>query len=107
MLSGHVCEGNRRLLFHHGGALSEWGSHIIDQVLQLVPSKPEIVWGDTRNVVWSEHVDTYFKGLIRFENWLLAEIEVAYVAQYALPCWFVLGDEGTLVKEKKSSFCRS
>lgn len=39
---------------HGAGALSEWGSHIIDQVLQLVPSKPEIAWGDIRNVVcWS------------------------------------------------------
>ncbi len=84
------------------GALSEWGSHIIDQVLQLVPSKPEIVWGNLRNVLWSEHVDTYFKGLIGFENSLLAEIEVAYTAQYALPCWFVLGDKGTLIKEKRT-----
>lgn len=83
------------------GALSEWGSHIIDQVLQMVPSRPEIVYGDIRNVTWSDDVDTYFKGLISFENEVLAEVEVAYVAQYALPCWFVLGDEGTLTKEKR------
>jgi len=84
------------------GALSEWGSHIIDQLLQMVLSKPEIVYGDIHNVVWSKDIDTHFKCLIKFENNLLAEVEVAYMAQYALPSWFALGDKGALIKEKRS-----
>lgn len=59
-----------------GGMLYDWGVHLIDQMLWMMPdAKVESVYADIRNVINSE-VDDYFKILLRFDNNIQAEIEL-------------------------------
>ncbi|HHD7473831.1 TPA: Gfo/Idh/MocA family protein [Klebsiella oxytoca] len=63
-----VCEG--------GGMLYDWGVHLIDQVLWMMPgARVKSVFADVRNVI-NEEVDDYFKILLRFDNNVTAEIEL-------------------------------
>lgn len=59
-----------------GGMLFDWGVHLIDQVLFMMPeAKITSVYADVRNIINFE-VDDYFKILLRFDNHIMAEIEL-------------------------------
>jgi len=79
-----------------GGQLYDWGSHLIDQVLTMVPSKVETVYGDLKSLIWSDEVDDHFKVVIKFENGTTAEIESSADCRLPLPRWFIVGDKGAL-----------
>jgi len=79
-----------------GGQLYDWGSHLIDQVLMMVPSKVETVYGDLKSLMWSDEVDDHFKVLIKFEDGTTAEIESSADCRIPLPRWFVTGRKGAL-----------
>ena len=79
-----------------GGRLYDWGSHMIDQVLMMVPSKVETVYGDLKGILWSDEVDDHFKVVMKFENGTTAEIESSADCRLPLPRWFIVGDKGTL-----------
>jgi len=79
-----------------GGQLYDWGSHLIDQVLMMVPSKVEMVYGDLKSLIWSDEVDDHFKVVIKFEDGTTAEIESSGDCRIPLPRWFVTGKKGAL-----------
>ena len=79
-----------------GGQLYDWGSHLIDQVLMMVPSEIEAVYADLKSIVWSKEVDDHFKVLVKFQNGTTAEIESSSDCRITLPRWFIAGDKGTL-----------
>ena len=57
-----------------GGMLYDWGVHLIDQRLFMMPdAKVKTVFADVRNVINFE-VDDYFKILLRFDNGVTGEI---------------------------------
>ncbi len=85
-----------------GGVLYDWGSHILDQLLQMVPSPVKSVYGQMGGFVWTNEVDDYFKCLIRFENGVVAQAEASGVSRYPVPRWYVIGDKGTAVKNNFS-----
>lgn len=59
-----------------GGMLFDWGVHLIDQILWMMPeAKIKSVYADVRNVINTE-VDDYFKILLKFDNNIIAEIEL-------------------------------
>lgn len=59
-----------------GGMLYDWGVHLLDQILWLMPgAKITSVYADVRNVINFE-VDDYFKILMRFDNGIMAEVEL-------------------------------
>ncbi|MBZ4670796.1 MAG: oxidoreductase [Oscillospiraceae bacterium] len=59
-----------------GGMLYDWGVHLIDQMLWMMPGiKIKTVFADLRNVINFE-VDDYFKILMKFDNGVMAEIEL-------------------------------
>lgn len=59
-----------------GGMLYDWGVHLLDQVLWMMPgAKINSVYADLRNVI-NEEVDDYFKIMIRFNNNIVAEVEL-------------------------------
>ena len=59
-----------------GGMLFDWGVHLIDQMLWMMPgAKITSVFADVRNVINFE-VDDYFKILLRFDNGVTGEIEL-------------------------------
>lgn len=59
-----------------GGMLFDWGVHLLDQVLWMMPgAKITSVWADLRSVI-NEEVDDYFKVLMKFDNGIVAEVEL-------------------------------
>lgn len=82
-----------------GGMLYDWGCHLIDQILWMVPSKLMTVYAEIRNVINFE-VDDYFKLILRFENGTTGEIELGTYMLTDKPNWFehhwfVGGDKGS------------
>ncbi len=83
-----------------GGMLWDWGVHLIDQILWMIPGKIRTVYADLRNVI-NEQVDDYFKILMRFESGLLAEIELGtYLLgdgdKWFERHWYLGGDKGAM-----------
>lgn len=70
-----------------GGMLYDWGVHLIDQILWMVPSEVEFVYAEIRNVINVE-VDDYFKIMLKFKNKITAEIELGTYMLEDKPNWF-------------------
>lgn len=82
-----------------GGMLYDWGVHLIDQILWMIPEKIETVYADIKNVI-NENVDDYFNIQLYFKNGINAQIELG---TYMLNTkkkwfehhWFLGGNEGS------------
>lgn len=70
-----------------GGMLYDWGVHLIDQMLWMVKGKIKTVYAFMKNVINTE-VDDYFKIILRFENDMIAEIELGTYYLTDKPVWF-------------------
>jgi predicted dehydrogenase len=79
-----------------GGMLYDWGVHLIDQILYMVPSKITSVYADLRNVI-NEKVDDYFNILIKFENGVTANIELGTYYLTPKRAWFIGGNTGSAI----------
>ncbi|MFV0362656.1 MAG: Gfo/Idh/MocA family protein [Suipraeoptans sp.] len=81
-----------------GGMLFDWGVHLIDQILDMVDSDIKSIYAECRNVI-NDVVDDYFNIHIRFDNSVLAEIELG--TYYLTPKreWFIGGNEGSAIIE--------
>lgn len=80
-----------------GGMIYDWGVHLIDQILFMMPqAKIKSVYADIKNVL-HEEVDDYFKIILKMDNGVTAHIELStYILEYQ-PRWLAAGDKGTLV----------
>ena len=64
------------LVSEGGGMLFDWGVHLLDQMLWMMPgAKIKSVFADVRNVI-NKEVDDYFKILMRFDNGVTGEVEL-------------------------------
>lgn len=79
-----------------GGMLYDWGVHLIDQILDLIPGKITQICADMKCVV-NKEVDDYFRILLYFESGLAAEIELGTYLLGKMPRFYVSGDKGTMV----------
>lgn len=85
-----------------GGMLYDWGVHLIDQVLWMMPeARITSVYADVRNVINFE-VDDYFKIILKFDNHITAEIELGtYLLtdkkqdKWFERHWLMCGNKGT------------
>ncbi len=82
-----------------GGVILDFGTHLIDQLLQLVKDRPKSIWCDAKNVVWSKEVEDYFKCIIRFESGLIARLETSHISRYPIPRWYIIGSHGAILCE--------
>ena len=80
-----------------GGMIYDWGVHLIDQILFMMPdAKIKSVYADIKNVL-HEEVDDYFKIILKMDNGVTAHIELStYILKYQ-PRWIAAGDKGTMV----------
>lgn len=80
-----------------GGMMYDWGVHLIDQILFMMPqAKISSLYADIKNVLHDE-VDDYFKIILKMDNGITAHIELStYLLEYQ-PRWLVGGDQGSLV----------
>ena len=85
-----------------GGMLFDWGVHLLDQILWMMPgAKIKSLYADIRNVINFE-VDDYFKILMRFDNNITAEVELGtyYLTdkmhdKWFERHWFIGGNKGS------------
>ncbi len=87
-----------------GGMLYDWGVHLLDQILYMVPGKLTTVFADVRNVV-NKEVDDYFHIMLRFENGVTAIIELGTYflsdqKDWFERHWFVGGNKGSMYVNK-------
>lgn len=80
-----------------GGMIYDWGVHLIDQILFMMPdAKIKSIYADIKNVL-HEEVDDYFKIIMKMSNGTTAHIELStYILEYQ-PRWLAAGDKGTMV----------
>lgn len=84
-----------------GGMLYDWGVHLIDQILYMIPYKIKTVNARLRNII-NKNVDDYFNIQLTFENGLIAEIELGTYflnssEKWFERHWFIGGNEGSCV----------
>ena len=79
-----------------GGMLYDWGVHLIDQILYMVPGKITSVYADLRNVI-NEKVDDYFNILLKFDSGVTAEIELGTYYLTPKRAWFIGGNKGSAI----------
>ena len=79
-----------------GGMMLDWGVHLLDRLLDMVPEKVRYVFCDLTHVT-NEEVDDGFKLHMTFESGLTAVMEVGTCHFTTLPLWFVAGTDGTAV----------
>ena len=81
-----------------GGLLYDWGAHLIDHALQLVPGPVELVTCEIQHRGWGAGIGSYARLLLRFAGGVLYGIELGNLARIDKPRWLVLGERGALVK---------
>jgi predicted dehydrogenase len=79
-----------------GGLLLDWGVHLLDQIMDLIPEKVVSVQAHLRNLHLKE-VDDCFTVLLRFANGCSANVSVTTNCYINLPRWHVSGKDGTAV----------
>ena len=82
-----------------GGMLYDWGVHLIDQMLNLVPAKLNSIYAHVTNVI-NDKVDDYFNLQLYFENGVNAQIELGTYflsdkKDWFERHWFIGGDKGS------------
>lgn len=82
-----------------GGILYDWGAHLVDQAVQLVPSPVESVFGTAQFERAGTDIESYGRCQIRFANGVLYSVEVTNLARLGKPRWLVIGEHGALIKE--------
>ncbi len=99
-------QGSRRSLHgwrghkeNGGGMLLDWGVHLLDQLLDMIPSKVTSVSAHLASV-FTEEVDDNVKLFLRFENGVSALLEFSTNCFINHPRWHVTCKEGTATVEK-------
>lgn len=81
-----------------GGMLLDWGVHLLDQLLDLLPAKVVSVSAHLDSV-FSDEVDDNLKVFLQFENNVSALVEVSTNCFINLPRWHLSCTDGTAVVE--------
>ena len=81
-----------------GGAIFDWGSHFIDQILEIIPESVDAVSGINQKRVWNhitnaDHADV----VITFNHGVRATFTNSDLAAARKPKFYVLGTKGSIV----------
>ena len=80
---------------HGGGMILDWGVHLIDQMLQLIPEKIVSVYCACTHIT-NDEVDDGFRLELEFESGKSAHIEVGTYNFIAMPRFYMQCKQGTL-----------
>ncbi len=81
-----------------GGMVLDWGVHILDQLLQMIPGKIRTVYAKMTHVT-NHEVDDGFRIILEFYSGTTALAEVGTSNFVSLPRWYMQGENGTAVIE--------
>jgi len=79
-----------------GGLLLDWGIHLIDQMMDLIPEKVVSVQGHLHYVGGLE-VDDDFTVLLRFESGTTGMVSISTKCFIPLPRWHITCEDGTAI----------
>jgi len=80
-----------------GGMMLDWGVHLLDQILWMVPEKLSTVYCQMTNIRYD--VDDGFSATLTFANGLVVLVEVMTCNYITAPRWYVNSGEGTAIIE--------
>jgi len=83
---------------HGGGLIWDWGAHLVDHALQLVPGPVAQVGCELIKRGWGGDAGSWGRVTLRFASGVVFAIEVGNQAAIGKPRWYVLGEQGGLVK---------
>ncbi|AIE88009.1 Gfo/Idh/MocA family protein [Fimbriimonas ginsengisoli] len=82
-----------------GGAMFDWGAHIVDWVLQFIPENIAGVDGYYHKLRWHESTnEDHTELVIRFESGKTAQVEISSLAAVGKARWRILGTRGAIVQ---------
>ncbi len=88
-----------------GGMILDWGVHLIDQILNIIPEKITSVFCELTNITTSE-VDDGFKLHLGFESGKRATVEVGTYNFIAMPRFYMQAKDGSALIEDWRQKCR-
>jgi predicted dehydrogenase len=97
---GHPCNFWHSDASISGGALFDWGSHIIDQVLDLMAGDIDTVSAINHKRVWHDVTNAdHARMTLHFADGREATFVYSDLAAALKPRWFILGTEGAITGE--------
>ena len=81
-----------------GGMILDWGVHLLDQIMQMVPRKLIELYCEL-SFVTNEQCDDGFTVTMKFEGDLTVLVEVGTSNFISLPRWYILGENGSAIIE--------
>lgn len=81
-----------------GGMVLDWGVHLLDQIMQMIPKKIVSIYVEL-SYVTNETCDDGFTVTMKFEDDLTVVVQVGTSNFISLPRWYMLGENGSAVIE--------
>jgi predicted dehydrogenase len=78
-----------------GGAIGNWGVHLVDMCLCLVNSPVRDVWGTAAHYINPGDAEDDVKALIRLKDGTMIDIELTSACACPAPRWVIMGTCGT------------
>ena len=95
---GHPCNYWHSDEVVSGGAIYDWGAHVLDQILDLMPEPIEHVTAAEHKRTWHDVTNAdHSRVTLRFASGAEAEFVHSDLAAALKPRWYVLGTRGAVV----------
>jgi predicted dehydrogenase len=82
-----------------GGTLFDWGAHMADWLLGIIPDRVRSVRATRQNRVWNEYtIDDQMCATVYFESGAVGRLEVSYISCQPKPLFRITGTKGAIVQ---------
>jgi len=91
---GHWWRSEKKI---SGGVFFDWGAHLVDWTLNLIPERVSQVTGFLQKRVWHDvTIDDWSSVVLRFKDGRSAMIELGHITGVSRPKWRILGSKGAI-----------